>query len=141
MLSKTVSCLCSNAGINGFKTSHSLRVTTAIRLFQSGSEEQLIMSHTGHRSIGGVCTYKCECTQQKRSLSEVLNVASCGQFVPYDVEVRKRPKVDVGESSSSGSGSYTIQNTSTQHSVAATATAATFNFTGCSTITINYLKD
>ena len=94
-LSKTVGRLCTNAQITGFKTNHSLRVTTATRLFQSGAEEQLIMSHTGHRSIDGVRTYKRESTQQKRSLSEVLNAASNGQAVLYGVEGRKRPRMDV----------------------------------------------
>lgn len=140
-LSKTVSHLCSNAGITGFKTNHSPRVTTVSWLFQSGAEEQIIMSHTGHRSTDGVRTYKHENTQQKRSLSEGLNAASNGQLVSYNVEVRKRPKMDVGESSLSRSSSYTIQNTSTQRSVAAMTTATTFNFTGCSSITIHYLTD
>ena len=36
--------LCEEAGIEGYKTNHSLRVTTATRLFQSGAEEQLIMA-------------------------------------------------------------------------------------------------
>ena len=50
-LSKTVKRLCDSAGIGGFKTNHSLRVTSATRLFQSGVDEQLIMGRTGHRSI------------------------------------------------------------------------------------------
>ena len=46
-LSKTVARLCSDAGILGFKTNHSLQVTSAIRLLHSGADEQLILSHTG----------------------------------------------------------------------------------------------
>ena len=38
-LSKTVKRLCETAEITGFKTNHSLRVTNATRLFQSGAEE------------------------------------------------------------------------------------------------------
>ena len=57
-LAKTVYCLCIAAGISGYKTNYSLRVTAATRLFNSGVEEQLIMSRTGHRSIEGVRTYK-----------------------------------------------------------------------------------
>ena len=59
-LAKTVSRLCNSADISGFKTNHSLRVTTATRLFHSGADEQLIMSHTSHRSIDGVRSYKRE---------------------------------------------------------------------------------
>lgn len=43
-LSQTVRRLCQAAGI----TNHSLRVTSATRLFQSGMDEQLITSRTGH---------------------------------------------------------------------------------------------
>ena len=50
-LNGTISRICRAAGISGFKTNHSLRVTTATRLFQSGVDEQLIMARTGHRSI------------------------------------------------------------------------------------------
>ena len=57
-LSSTVGRICKQAGILGFKTNHSLRVTSATRLFQSGVDEQLIMSNTGHRSIDGVRSYK-----------------------------------------------------------------------------------
>ena len=45
-LSQTVWRLCKLAGITGFKTNHSLQVTSATRLFQSGIDEWLIMSHT-----------------------------------------------------------------------------------------------
>lgn len=37
-LPKTVARLCRDAGISGFKTNHSLRVTTATRLFHSGAD-------------------------------------------------------------------------------------------------------
>ena len=88
MLSKMVSHLCSDAGILGFKTNHSLRVTSATRLFHSGADKQLIMSHTRHRSVDGVRTYKRESQEQKRSLSNVLNAASNGQPT-------KKPKLDL----------------------------------------------
>ena len=57
-LRTTMSRVCSLAGIDGFKTNHSLRVTAATRLFQAGVDEQLIMKRTGHCSIDGVRTYK-----------------------------------------------------------------------------------
>ena len=82
-LSKTVSHLCKDAGISGYKTNHSLYVTAATHLFHSGVDEQLITSHTGHRSIDGVRIYKKETTVQKRSVSDVLNSASNGQSSLY----------------------------------------------------------
>ena len=77
-LSRTVGCLCEQAGISGFKTNHSLRVTSATRLFQSGVDEQLIMSHTGHRSVDGVRSYKRISEEQKKAVSNVLASASSG---------------------------------------------------------------
>lgn len=42
-----------NAGIEGHYTNHSLRATTASRLFEARVDEQLIMARTGHRSVEG----------------------------------------------------------------------------------------
>ena len=72
-LSNTVRHVCEAGGITGFKTNHSLRVTTATRLFQSGVDEQLIMSSTGCHSIEGVRTYKRVSEEQKMGLSCILN--------------------------------------------------------------------
>ena len=36
------------------------------------------MSHTGHRSVDGVHSYKRVCEDQKKSVSDVLNSASNG---------------------------------------------------------------
>ena len=140
-LSKTVARLCCSAGITGFKTNHSLRVTTATHLFHSGADEQLIMSHTRHRSIDGVRTYKRESKDQKRSMSSVLNAASNGKPIPFEVGARKKPKLDQADGRN---GEQSISYFNSQHAastMAHTATAANFNFTGCSSITINYLKD
>ena len=64
-LAKIVSRVCQAGGINSYKTNHSLRVTMATRLFQSGVDEQLIMDRTGHRSLDGVRTYKRISDKQK----------------------------------------------------------------------------
>ena len=76
---------------HGFKTTHSLRVTTATRLFQSGVEEQLIMSRTGHHSIEGIRTYKRISEEQKLALSSVLNNATNG--IDIDQPPKKRIKL------------------------------------------------
>ena len=121
----------------GFKTNHSLRVTSATRLFHSGADEQLIMSHTRHRSADGVRTYKRESQEQKWSLSNILNAASNGQPVQF---ATKKPKLDLVDTEKRG---QSINHFNTQHASThiATATAASFNFTGCSSITINYVKE
>ena len=70
--------LCTSAGIKGYKTNHSLRVTSATRMFQDGVNDQLIISRTGHRSIEGVRTYKRILEEQRMELSHVLNNATNG---------------------------------------------------------------
>lgn len=72
-LTKTMSRMCSAAGITGFKTNHSLRATTATRLYQSGVDEQLVMERTGHRSLEGVRSYKRTSDEQREALSDILN--------------------------------------------------------------------
>ena len=61
-LHKMMSSICSAAGISGYKTNHSLRATSASRLYQTGIDEQLITETTGHRSIEGVRSYNNKCT-------------------------------------------------------------------------------
>ena len=65
-LCTTMRRLCSEAGIPGYVTNHSLRVTTATRLFQNGVNEQLIMARTGHRSTDGIHAYKRISEEQKK---------------------------------------------------------------------------
>ena len=38
-----MSSICQDAGIQGFKTNHSLRATRATHLYQQGADKQLIM--------------------------------------------------------------------------------------------------
>ncbi len=49
-LSKTVSRLMKEGGFCGRFTNHSLCVSAATRMFQSGIEEQIVKEKTGHRS-------------------------------------------------------------------------------------------
>ena len=72
-LTTTIARLCKEAGITGFKTNHSLRATTATRLYQSGVDEQLVMEHTGHRSLDSVRHYKRTSDEQCEALSDILN--------------------------------------------------------------------
>ena len=52
------------------KPTTSLRATGATHLFENGTDEQLIMSRTGHRSIDGVRAYKRVSDKQRQILSE-----------------------------------------------------------------------
>ena len=71
-LGETVKRLCSRVGAIGHFTNHSLRRTCATRLFQSGIDEQTIMSVTGHRSVDAVRVYKEASHEQKCEVSKVL---------------------------------------------------------------------
>ena len=68
--------MCEEAGIEGYKTNHSLRATAATRLFNEGIEEQLIMERTGHHSIDGVRSYKRTSTEQMMAVSYILNYSA-----------------------------------------------------------------
>ena len=60
--------LCAKGGL-ARKTAHSLRITTATRLFQSGVEEKLIRERTGHKSDA--------LFKYQRASSKQLQKASC----------------------------------------------------------------
>ena len=87
-LNSTVSRICKAVGITGYKTNHSLRLTTATQLFQKGVEEQLIMSRTGHRSVEGVRTYKRIGDEQKQIL-DILNEATNAEEETHSSKMMK----------------------------------------------------
>ena len=72
-LARTLTNLFRDAGIEGYFTNHSLRVTAATRMFDAGVDEQLIMSRTGHSSTVGVRSYKRITSSLKEKTSNVLN--------------------------------------------------------------------
>ena len=76
MLSHTVSCLFEEAGVTGHFTNHSLRATAATRMFDAGSDEQLIMHRTGHNSSVVVHSYKRITDSLKEKTSDVLNASA-----------------------------------------------------------------
>lgn len=62
--------LCREAGLKR-KTSHSLRVTCATRLFQESVPEKLIRERTGHRS-NALFRYEKKSVEQERNVSDLL---------------------------------------------------------------------
>ena len=136
-LNKTVKQLCKDAGIPGFKTNHSLRVTSATRLFQSGVDEQLIMSRTGHRSIQGVRAYKRVSEDQKQALSSVLNSTTNGEEPATAPLVMKKPKVELTtQHLTLNTGKENIIPLDFSHK----SSLPSMNFSGCSSVTINFNK-
>ena len=72
VLQQVVLNLFEAAGIPGHYTNHSLRVTSATRLFKACVDEQLIMQRTGHSSTT-VRAYKRIRDKLKPLTSDVLN--------------------------------------------------------------------
>ena len=62
---------CKSANIGGYRTNHSLRATSASRLYQSNLDEQIICETTGHRS-SAVRSYKRTSIDQQKAKSDVL---------------------------------------------------------------------
>lgn len=146
-LEGTIARLCKKAGVSGFKTNHSLRVTAATRLYQEGLDEQLIMERTGHRSLDGVRAYKRTSKEQQELVSAALNKQtvkkpkiSC-EDVPAVIDLTKRdPLANIGLNSQDKES----PKTTTTATVSMPSTPNRFNenasmlLTGCSGITINY---
>ena len=128
-LSTTIKRLCLKGGVGGYKTNHSLRVTSATRLFQSGADEQLIMERTGHRSTDGVRVYKRSSAEQQAMLSKLLNrEKSSLQLLPpsafesLEKENEPPPKAKTCE----------------RASVASPHPVPNVSFSDCTSVTINY---
>ena len=103
------------AGIQGHQTNHSLRVTTATRLFHAGVDEQLIMKCTGHRSLDGVRLYKRVSNEQDREISEMLNNA---ENAPVKKPKMEKSGIDEGH-------------------ISVSKAPLTLNISNCSNITIS----
>ena len=74
-LTNIVQNMCKQAGISGYKTNHSLRVTTATRFYQASIDEQLIMKRMGHCSLDGVRCCKRTGDKQRQMLSYIVNLS------------------------------------------------------------------
>ena len=88
-----------DAGIPGYFTNHSLRVTAATRLYDARVDESTIMQRTGHKSSQGVKTYKRQTEKLKMLSSNVLNQVEDKKANQF--EDQKKRKLD-GCSNSNG---------------------------------------
>jgi hypothetical protein len=64
--------MCNKAGLEENFTNQSGKRTCATQLYQSGLDEQQIMSRTGHRSLNGVRKYKRASNDQLRDLNHLV---------------------------------------------------------------------
>ena len=74
-LRNTVRELCKKAGIDGFRTNHSLRSSSATRMYGDGVPEQVIQEVTGHRSLA-VHKYKRTSDNQRKIASAAISGSS-----------------------------------------------------------------
>ena len=70
-LQSVVKDICKQAGFEGHFTYHSLRSTSATRMYEQGVDEQVISEVTGHRSLS-VRSYKRTSDMQKRKANDCL---------------------------------------------------------------------
>lgn len=71
------------AGVEGRYTNHSMRRTSATRLFQEGVSDDLIKLHTGHRS-NAILEYKQPSDDQHKRVSDLLYSVVCTQETAPD---------------------------------------------------------
>ena len=71
-IGKLIPDMCKAAGIEGYKTGHSGKVTCATTLYREGFSDQLIKERTGHRSLEALHQYKRTGSQQQEDLSMAL---------------------------------------------------------------------
>ena len=133
-LRNTVSRLCKAAGITGFRTNHSLRATAATRLYRSGIDEQMVVEHTGHRSLEGVRSYKRTSDTQKKAMSDILNSKR------IHTEESSIPSLPISAFTYSSTPTSTspvpLQPQAMQANIQ-NIPAGTFQFNSCSSITLN----
>ena len=137
-LDGTVARLCKNAGIPGYRTNHSLRATTATRLYQAGVDEQLVMERTGHQSLEGVRSYKRTSTDQQETMSDILN----GTNTPsskHEIAVTSNTACDSSKEGCMVQVTNHIAHTSNSLTNNVVQPPPAFNFHSCS-VTINYVN-
>ena len=97
-LRKVVQDMCRVAGIEGYKTNHSLRLraTTCTIGLEKGVPEKLIMERTGHRTVKSLHTYQRVSDGQKEIVSDVLQ-GSATDFSGTSVESDEPPTKKICE--------------------------------------------
>ena len=79
-LNNMVKDMCTEGGIDGKYTNHSLRATGASELFQSETSEHVIQQFTGHRSVQALRQYENILTKQKQAACNILTGSSEQSF-------------------------------------------------------------
>ncbi len=78
--------LCVEAGITGKRSNHSLRATSATRLYEAEMDEQLIQERTGHKS-NAIRGYKRMSTSLQKKVCNTLYGLNKAQESPHNTAV------------------------------------------------------
>ena len=90
-LTKVVSKLLKSANLDGYFTNHSLRRTSATRLFQAGVDGKIVKEITGHVS-DALNKYQVTSNEQKQEVSNVLQGKEEVQCSDSEAEVEVKKK-------------------------------------------------
>ena len=74
-LQKMVRGMCSDGGVAGRKTNHSLRATAAMQMYEAGVPEKMIQERTGHRSVTALREYQRTLMTQTMAVAKVLSAS------------------------------------------------------------------
>ena len=75
-------------GLSTKYTNHSLRATSASRLFACNVPEKIIQEKTGHRSLAGLRAYEHTTTKQQQDITKLLDSPSLKENVPPEEETK-----------------------------------------------------
>ena len=89
-VTSTVKKMCANAGFVGKYTNHSLRATSASRMFANDIPEQVIKEITGHHSEA-VRTYKRTPDNIRERASSTITGGECSSQVSNECKVEEGP--------------------------------------------------
>ena len=138
LLSKTIPRLFKEAGVEGNYTNHSLRATSATRLFDAGIDEQLIMSRAGHSSTSGVRSYKRVTERLQEMTSSVLNSGAEGVEKKHKTEEEFGSGEQFSKPEESTSSFTNTENTSNDVSGRKENHQPNIFFTGGTNFTVNF---
>ena len=91
-LSTMVKNICTDAGVGGNKTNHSLRATGTTALFTAGVPEKVIQQRSGHLSLQGLRQYEKVSSEQQQAACRVLS--SC-ENTTFSEEMEKPTTSDL----------------------------------------------
>ena len=77
--------MCAEAGLEGEKSNHSLRVAGATSLYKAGLPEKLIQQRTCHRCLQFLRQYERISTNQEAAVSQILS-GEVAMYAPNKVE-------------------------------------------------------